>query len=124
MTLPLFPQGETVTLHRRVPQEIAGEVQRDAYGVIIYDEVDEVVTGLAIWPESSTEFDQNQHRTNQVYVGVVQAAVEIDSIVALTLRGKRWEIQGETEFYATPLGGQTGTYNGQLKKFRMNRVEG
>ncbi len=108
-----FPRGETVVLHLKVP---AG---RDDWGIEQYTETDVPGVRAAIWPESATEVLQpHQDRTNVVYLCALDYDHNVDAIDSLTWRGKRYDVQGETQNFNSPF---TGT---QLKLFRLNRVEG
>ncbi len=103
----------------------SGEPVRNDYGVVQYDEVTETVTGAAVWSESSTEFDQNQERTNEVCLVVIQSDVDLSAIDAIHWNGRKWEVQGNPMPFQTPFGGiGNGAFGGKLQQFRMNRVEG
>lgn len=108
-----FGMGESIILNRR---EASG--QYDDYGNVIYVETSDVVTGVAVWPESASEFAQSMERTNSVYVIALPTGIPIDAIDFITWRGKNYEVQGEPERLQSPF---TGT---DLQTIRMARVEG
>lgn len=114
-TLRSFGAGETITLrHKSTPTPR----QYDEYGNLIYVFTDQTLTGIAIWPESSSETIQQVERSTTVYVMAVPTGVDIDANDVLIWRGMEWEIQGEAEQLSSPL---TGT---ALQEVRFRRTEG
>lgn len=114
-TIRAFGAGETVTLRHKTTHTPR---QFDEYGNLIYRFVDQVLTGVAIWPESTSETIQQVERSTTIYVMAVPAGVDVDSNDVLVWRGVEWEIQAEAEQYRSPL---TGT---QLQEVRFRRTEG
>lgn len=119
-----FGAGQTITLHTRVVRVVGGVRAKDAYGALIYDDVNSNLVGIAIWPESATDrgatedAQPNQNRTNTVYVAAIPADTAIDAIDRLTWRGKLWEVQGEPQLFDSPFTGVA------LQTIRFSRVEG
>lgn len=113
-TIPTWNYGDTLEFHRLVA--IPGEY--DDYGNQRYDETVTSHSGLAIWPESATEFNQNVDRTNTVYLVALPLGIATDAIDWVMWRGERWEVQGEAERYSHPMAGTVFT------TIRIARVEG
>lgn len=114
-TIRAFGAGETVTLRHKkttTPRTF------DEYGNLIYVFEDQTLTGVAIWPESTSETIQQVERSTSIYVMAVPAGVHVDANDVLIWRGMDWEIQGEAEHYSSPL---TGT---ALQEVRFRRTEG
>lgn len=118
MALRPFPNGETLTLVRRVPKVISGDTQYDDYGNVLYVETTQTVVGCPVWPNTATEVTQSVDRTNTRVTAMLPPDVLVDAVDAVRWRGKEWEIEGEAEYYRNP---HTGT---DLQTILMARVEG
>lgn len=115
---PPFPGGEQIILRRVVLDRDGGERQVDAYGVLLTRTEDEIITGAAIWPSSSTEVAQNQERSRIAYTVLLPAEVSIDTVDRVVWRGREYDIEGEPQRYQSPF---TDT---ALQTVQMYRVEG
>ena len=113
MGLP-FPGGETITLRRVVVQ--TGSY--DDYGVLQSTTTDQTVTGVAVYPNSSSEALQGQERTRAGYTVALPTTVTIDSVDRIVWRGLEYEVEGEPERFQSPFTSTT------LQTLIMYRVEG
>lgn len=117
MPLP-FQSGETVTVRRLRPLVINGVRQVDEYGALIMQAHDELVSGVAIWPQSSSEALQGEDRTRGAYLLALPPEIAVDGIDRIVWRGLEYEIDGEPEQFTSPFTG-----NG-LQQLTIVRVEG
>lgn len=115
---PPFPGGEQIILRRFSPRVVDGVRQTDAYGVLVMESHDEIITGAAIWPNSSTEVLQGQDRTRIAYQVLLPATVAVDAVDRIVWRGREYDVEGEPERYQSPLTPR------QLQVLLMYRVEG
>lgn len=102
--MPLFPFGETITVHARS----AGA--EDIYGNDVWADsgpgVD--VEGCAVWPRASTE---NASGHDIVITGLTVVDPTGTAVVAatdqVTARGARYNVVGDVARYRSPLTGTT-----------------
>lgn len=113
-----FPHGETILIHVRTPRKVGGVVQRDDYGMVLYDASIVTVRGAVIWPSSSSEFDQSVERTVTTYTVILPDGFTVDAPDRVVWRGKSYEVAQETETYSNPVTGHS------VNQFNMTRVEG
>lgn len=95
-----FPFGQSVTLHTRT---VVGE---DEYGNTVYEEVDTVVRVVAVWPRTSTEAVQAQDQVVSGLWALFPPTHDVSAVDAITVYGKRYEIDGEPGRYLSPLTGR------------------
>ena len=114
-----FQHGWPITLHSRVEKRGPdGKPEYDEYGNVQYVDIARNLAGIVIWPESSTEVGQGNERTNVVYHAMLTMDIDVDAVDYVTWRGKDYEIQGEPQFYRSPMS------NTQHQTIRIARVEG
>lgn len=113
-----FGLGETIMIHARTPVTSGGELVRDDYGMVQYQE--EIVTcrGAVIWPNSASEFDQSVERTVTTYVVVLPDGFFVEAVDRVVWRGLSYEVANEVEMYTNPMTGK------RCNQFNMTRVEG
>ena len=100
-----FPHGVTITLHHRSKTGVDGD-NNDIYGWTDY-----TIHSCAYWPAGSTELTGGRDTVStapsvavplesmsQATPGPVDTITDTDEI---TVRGKRYEIDGEPEDYGT-----------------------
>jgi hypothetical protein len=91
---PPLPHGETVTLHR------SGVTGQDEYGNDVYGLVDIPIHGCAVWPRSSSRQGTSEDNDARFTVisglnVLVPPGVEVTPTDEMTVRGERWEVDGE-----------------------------
>lgn len=110
-----FAFGETVTLHTRTV------VGQDEYGNDVYGETSTPVSGVAVWPRiaaaaSGTEQVQAQDQIVSGLWVLFPPEHDVTGVDAMTVRGLRYEADGEPGRYASPLTGTDVGYQVALKR--------
>ena len=98
------PRGESVILHRH------GGQTRNAHGqVVVTWAPDEVVSGVAVAPGSSTEpADGGSHMVVTQMTIYVPPSVSVSAQDQVTVRGVRWAVDGDMSGqWANPFNGAT-----------------
>lgn len=96
-----FPYGETVVLHTR---SVTGQ---DALGNDTLTAVDVTVTGCGFDPGGSTENVQGQDLVTSQPTLYVPAETGVGVVDAVTVRGVRYEVDGQPASYTNPFTGWT-----------------
>ena len=104
--------GESVVVHART------RGTPDSDGNDTWTEVDKTHTGTAVYPRESVELIQGQDTNIIGLVAVFKPAITVSPIDQVTVRGERYEIDGEPGQFVSPLTGTT------LTKLNLTRVEG
>lgn len=104
--------GESVVQHTRT------RGTPDSDGNDTWTEVDKPRAGTAVYPRESVELIQGQDTNIIGLVAVFKPAITVSPIDQFTVRGERYEIDGEPGQFVSPLTGTT------LTKLNLTRVEG
>lgn len=105
-----FPFGETVTLHKR---EIVGE---DDYGNDVIAETATPVPGVPVWPRTSAETVQARDQVVDGLWALLPAEHDPSAVDAVTVRGRRYEVDGEPGRLLSPLTGTDAGYQVALRR--------
>lgn len=104
--------GESVVQHTRT------RGAADSLGNDTWTEVDKTHAGTAVYPRESVELIQGQDTNIAGLVAVFKPAIVVLSTDQITVRGERYEVDGEPGQFVSPLTGTT------LTKLNLTRVEG
>lgn len=107
-----YPFGDTVTLH-------TDTTATDDRGNEVSTWVDSTLSGCPVWPRGSTEGVQAQdQRISGLWV-IVPSGTNVTALSEMTVRGLRYQVDGEPGHYVNPF---TGTDAGI--EVALTRVEG
>jgi len=91
-----FAFGEAVTLHGRT---VTGQ---DSDGNDVYSDAPTTLTGVPVWPRSSTELVQGQDTLIVGLSALLPAGTDVSSVDRVTVYGKDYDIDGEPGTFRSP----------------------
>lgn len=104
-----YPFGETVILHTGTPTT-------DARGNEVMSWTDQTVAGCPVWPRMASEITYGQDtRITGLWI-VVPPEFPVTALDEVTVRGVRYQCDGEPGLYVNPFTGTNAGYQVALTK--------